>query len=142
MLLQEAGQLRRAADLRRREERQDLAEELVFMHSDTSAFWDSLQDAPSEDESDITTSVDESDLTTSVSSNYTGSTASPPPRNQPGASLAPTHCDPPATPEPAKLGDARLYAVSSPGRQDIIATWYVLPPALIPIPILIVNNVP
>lgn len=108
LIYQEAHHLRRKASLRRREEAQDRAEIMAFMDGDSSALWESLEDGPSEDESD---------LTSSISSSSTARTP-PTPRNQPGPPSTPTNYR-----DPVSLGDTRVYEVSSSSGEGLIATW-------------------
>lgn len=148
----EADLLRREAHLKQREESQDAAERLAFMGPDNSAFWNSLNDQPSDDESAPRTSIssspplgpttipepnnvgvdttsdsfsdDESDLTTSTFSSRTLCTPSTPPATS--ANRPGTHLasrGPSTTPGPTNVRKDRVYQVASPSRQGLTATW-------------------
>lgn len=106
LLQLEADLLRRKASLKRWEESQAMAERMAFMDPDGSTFWESLNDEPSDDESD---------LTTSISSSSTVTNPSTPPRHPP-----------PTTLEPVDVGSDRVYEVSSPSMQGSTATWCAL----------------
>lgn len=114
VLRQEADLLLRAADLARRQEAQDEAEHLVPTEGDTSVFWDSLLDEPSDDESSLASSTI-----------FTARTESTPSQTAPGTPTAPPHRIPVASPEPASRGDRRAYEVTSPRRTGLVETWCV-----------------
>lgn len=128
LMYKEADLLRREAHLRRRETTQDEAEQLAFGGGDNSAFWESLEDAPSDDESDITVSISstgtESEITTSTPN--TPAPLTPPPRER---QATPLGRRPPHTPKPVNPRDTRVYVVASPGMQGLAETWWVIRPA-------------
>ncbi|KZP10389.1 hypothetical protein FIBSPDRAFT_899803 [Athelia psychrophila] len=131
LMYKEADLLSREARLRRREERQDEAEQLAFTGGDNSAFWESLEDAPSDDECEIAASISstgtESDITTSTLN--TPAPLTPPPREHRATPLARGL---PHTPERVNPRDTRVYQVASPGIRGVAETWataghYTLP---------------
>lgn len=131
LMYKEADLLSREARLRRREERQDEAEQLAFTGGDNSAFWESLEDAPSDDECEIAASISstgtESDITTSTLN--TPAPLTPPPREHRATPLARGL---PHTPERVNPRDTRVYQVASPGIRGVAETWWVIRPAPFP----------